>query len=264
MAISVRKRLETFFAPAEREPIDRECPVHRRLAAEPMLQTMLDAFPGPAMILNEQRQAVLVNGKITELLSIPAAELLGLRPGEMLDCIHWRQHPWGCGTTVFCRTCGAVRAILESQQREAPDVQECQILRDLDAETSALNLRVWATPIRIDGDPFTIFVFHRRVTGNLIQNALEACSPGDTVTVTFHNDGQPAFSVHNESVMTEDVSLQLFERSFSTKVGTGHGIGTYSVKLLTERYLSGTVDFASPAPRRRNHIPPQTSSHLNT
>ena len=91
-------------------------------------------------------------------------------------------------------------------------------------------------------------VLLRRVIGNLIRNALEASSPGDTVTVSFDNDGSPEFSVHNQSVMTEDVSLQLFQRSFSTKEGPGRGIGTYSVKLLTERYLGGTVGFESPAP----------------
>jgi hypothetical protein len=48
--------------------------------------------------------------------------------------------------------------------------------------------------------------------------------------------------------MAEDVKRQLFQRSFSTKQGNGRGIGTYSVKLLTERYLRGTVDFVSPAP----------------
>jgi hypothetical protein len=91
-------------------------------------------------------------------------------------------------------------------------------------------------------------VLLRRVIGNLIKNALEASSAGQTVTVSFHNDGQPVFSVRNESVMAEDVKRQLFQRSFSTKQGNGRGIGTYSVKLLTERYLRGTVDFVSPAP----------------
>jgi sensor histidine kinase regulating citrate/malate metabolism len=40
--------------------------------------------------------------------------------------------------------------------------------------------------------------------------------------------------------------LQIFQRSFSTK-GAGRGLGTYSIKLLGERYLHGTVSFASSA-----------------
>jgi sensor histidine kinase regulating citrate/malate metabolism len=38
--------------------------------------------------------------------------------------------------------------------------------------------------------------------------------------------------------------LQLFQRSFSTK-GEGRGLGTYSIKLLTERILNGKVSFTS-------------------
>jgi signal transduction histidine kinase len=45
--------------------------------------------------------------------------------------------------------------------------------------------------------------------------------------------------------MSEEVQHQLFQRSFSTKGVTGRGIGTYSVKLLTEAYLHGTVEFRS-------------------
>lgn len=87
-----------------------------------------------------------------------------------------------------------------------------------------------------------------RVLGNLIKNALEASQPGDTVTVAFENDRQPLFSIHNPAVMPESVQLQLFQRSFSTRPQRGRGIGSYSVKLLTEKYLHGKVSFDSREP----------------
>ena len=92
------KRLPTNFASAERDPIDTECELHQRLAGELLLQPLLNSFPGPALIMNQHRQAVLVNDKLAALVNMPAIELLGLRPGEMLDCIRWRLEPWGCGT----------------------------------------------------------------------------------------------------------------------------------------------------------------------
>lgn len=52
------------------------------------------------------------------------------------------------------------------------------------------------------------------------------------------------FWVHNPTVMPRKVQLQVFQRSFSTK-GKGRGLGTYSVKFLSERYLQGQVFFAS-------------------
>ena len=44
--------------------------------------------------------------------------------------------------------------------------------------------------------------------------------------------------------MPRSAQLQIFQRSFSSK-GDGRGLGTYSVKLLTERYLGGSVAFDS-------------------
>jgi sensor histidine kinase regulating citrate/malate metabolism len=43
--------------------------------------------------------------------------------------------------------------------------------------------------------------------------------------------------------MPLEVRHQVFRRYFSTKAASGRGIGTWSVKLLTERYLGGTVSF---------------------
>ena len=87
-----------------------------------------------------------------------------------------------------------------------------------------------------------------RVLGNLLKNALEATRPGGLITISSQLQGdQVTFSVHNPTVMSRSVQLQLFQRSFSTK-GTGRGIGTYSIKLFTEKYLGGQVRFESREP----------------
>jgi signal transduction histidine kinase len=44
--------------------------------------------------------------------------------------------------------------------------------------------------------------------------------------------------------MSESVQRQVFQRSFTTKE-LGRGLGTYSMKLLSERYLNGNVSFTT-------------------
>jgi len=84
-----------------------------------------------------------------------------------------------------------------------------------------------------------------RVLGNMVKNALEACRARQTVTIgCSQSNGSVEFWVHNPGHMTREVQLQVFQRSFSTK-GRGRGLGTYSIKLLTERYLKGSVSFTS-------------------
>ena len=105
---------------------------------------------------------------------------------------------------------------------------------------------------QIDVDPRSDVVFFttdplllRRVLGNLLKNALEAVRPGETAPLACHSVPQGVeFTVHNPGVMPRSAQLQIFQRSFSSK-GDGRGLGTYSVKLLTERYLGGAVAFDS-------------------
>ncbi len=86
-----------------------------------------------------------------------------------------------------------------------------------------------------------------RIIGNLIKNAVEASLPGNIVTVGCLNEedsGRVKFMVHNQTVIPEENRSKIFQRSFSTK-GEGRGIGTYSIKFLTEEYLKGEVFFTS-------------------
>lgn len=85
----------------------------------------------------------------------------------------------------------------------------------------------------------------KRIIGNMIKNALEAMREGSTVTISCkEQENSVDISVHNDSVMPREVKLQMFQRSFSTK-GAGRGIGTYSMKLLLEKYLKGKISFTS-------------------
>ncbi|HLK63944.1 MAG TPA: HAMP domain-containing sensor histidine kinase [Bryobacteraceae bacterium] len=87
-----------------------------------------------------------------------------------------------------------------------------------------------------------------RVLINMLKNALEASSLGATVSADcrISSPGRVCFSVHNEAVMPDDMAAHVFQRFFSTK-GTGRGLGTYSIKLLTEQYLDGHASFESTA-----------------
>jgi signal transduction histidine kinase len=88
-------------------------------------------------------------------------------------------------------------------------------------------------------------VLLKRVLTNMLKNALEATAENEHVTIgSISGSGKIIFWTKNPAVMPRDVRLQVFQRSFSTK-GQNRGLGTYSMKLITEKYLDGKIGFTS-------------------
>lgn len=86
-----------------------------------------------------------------------------------------------------------------------------------------------------------------RALGNLVKNALEAARQGEAVRLEVVESGDfLEFRVHNPGVIPAAVQPNIFTCDYSTK-GVGRGLGTYCVKLISERYLNGSVRFHSEA-----------------
>ncbi len=95
------------------------------------------------------------------------------------------------------------------------------------------------------GELFTDATLLKRILGNMVKNALEASNENEAVTIRAAKNGAYVkFDVHNEGYMERKVQYRVFQRSFSTK-GRDRGLGTYSIKLLTEKYLGGNASFRS-------------------
>jgi CheY-like chemotaxis protein len=364
----VRSGEETYFAPAGRagrEDLEKQA---REVLANPVIRVFLETVQGYLLVLNEHRQILAASPELLEALnSEDPGWLIGLRPGESLNCAHFTEGPDGCGTSVKCKSCGAILSILACQEKHAPATRECSMSMGRGSATEIRDFQVRCTPLRDGNNRLSIFsivdisqakrrealedVFlhdllnslasmeglsqfqgqidpqqiirqyqsltkylkeeilcHRslkeaergtlepvdswipaseiltelegilrcnphagnrsihfksnsdgrhyldkvlllRVLLNMALNAMEASSAGAPITITYENDGICGiFSVHNSSSIPDEVATSIFERSFSTKGLPGHGLGTYSIKLLGEKYLGGKVSFiTSPA-----------------
>ena len=85
----------------------------------------------------------------------------------------------------------------------------------------------------------------KQVLAHMIRNAVEASVENETVRVGVYLKGeQVEFQVRNSAYIDDKLQTQIFQRDFSTK-GEGRGIGTYSMRLLCEKYLHGEVSFVS-------------------
>ena len=146
--------LPTAFAPAERataEQLEVEQQFFEKLYA---LSDVMAGVPDVFVVLNPQRQIVFANRAMLRLFGMEnGRQLYGMRPGEAVDCVHASEELGGCGTTEFCRECGAARAILHSLGGQE-SVQECRIVL---RNGGVLDLRATATPIMLEDQKFSLF-----------------------------------------------------------------------------------------------------------
>lgn len=356
----------TYFAPAHRAPPAVITQQVRQIVDHPVVTTVLASFCGQVLVLNEERQILAASPEFREALhACGIDDFLGLRPGEALRCEHMDEGPGGCGTSLACRHCGAVMAILAAQCCLGAVYDECWITMRRKHGHDSIEFRAKATPLRLADLDLIVLALqdisdqkrrnvleHRflhdarnllggvitwseliasgdnseeaisslkrlaldlrdlisehgllaraekgdllpnkgpvdldelaralrdgfsrhprgsgkrleirfplgptsitsdttillRILSNMVKNALDATREGATITVRFEHIGSPKFSVHNPGVIPEDVATRVFQRSFTTQAEPGHGLGTYSMRLLAERYLGGQVLFES-------------------
>jgi signal transduction histidine kinase len=130
-----------------------------RARAESALAPILDAIGEMAAVLSEQRQVVFANKAMLDFAGSGSVEqLCGLRPGEVLACVHAKETADGCGDAEGCRFCGAAAAVRETLRTGAPATRECRMTTGADGRAAALDVLARATPFQIDGRRFVLLV----------------------------------------------------------------------------------------------------------
>ncbi len=118
--------MDTYFAPAGRTPDDQLSLQVESVSNNPVINGVLQITSGLLAVLDENRQILSVNDALLRWLGFKSAQqLLGLRPGEAVECAHAHDMPGGCGTGPFCQTCGAAIAIVSSLTTDQPAVRTC-------------------------------------------------------------------------------------------------------------------------------------------
>ncbi len=191
-------QIETHFAPARRTASAELARRIRLLTNNPIADTLLEAVGGLLAVLDENRQILAVNQTFLETLGYgEAGELLGLRPGEAIGCVHAQEPPNGCGTTPHCTTCGAVIAMVTALAEGRACERICVAETRRNAHLQDLVLRVRACPIDLGGE---------RILLLFLQDASEEQRRASLEQVFYHdlNNVLQGLTVATELVQDED------------------------------------------------------------
>lgn len=188
--------VETYFAPAERKNSIGLLKDIEFAAGNPVIDLMLKSVSGMLAVLNEERQILAVNDKLLDMLGIEEGrEVLGLRPGEAIKCVHSNELPGGCGTGRLCSSCGAAIAIVATLGSKRAEERDCVIEARRNGGKIDLHLRVRAFPLVYEKDKY-ILLFIQNITDHQRRAALER--------VFFHDI--------NNTILALDGFVELFDK----------------------------------------------------
>lgn len=193
--------LPTYFAPAERATEAELTADIGYITNNPLIDTLMSASYGLFAVLNSQRQIVSLNRTFLDLMGVENLEdILGLRPGEYLQCIHASEMPGGCGTSCHCSECGAVIAILAALDSDITQEGTCALSVVRNNTQTELSFQVKCCSTIIDKERF-LLMFLQDITPfkekayEELKNIIETASDGFMST-----DVQGAILTVNQSL----------------------------------------------------------------
>ncbi|PMP69580.1 MAG: hypothetical protein C0187_06765 [Calditerrivibrio nitroreducens] len=142
------KNFDTHFASPNRSTMPELISELEILSKSKIVDALMVTTGGLLAILNKNRQVLMINNNFLKMLGISnPVDAFGLRPGELVGCVHSKDMKAGCGTSEYCKTCGAVISIITALETNEPVEKKCII--DTDKNTLVLNVRT--VPIVVDG-----------------------------------------------------------------------------------------------------------------
>jgi signal transduction histidine kinase len=205
---STPEKLPTEFAPAERASREEILAQARKLPQIPLLHSFISSVFDIVLVLNKERQIVLANDKFLRFVGAKdSGAALGQRFGEALRCIHASDTPGGCGTSEFCRACGAIGAILSSQLGNVSAQEWHLSMKDV---VEPLDLRVYASPLRENDYQFTIFAVSD-VSHEKRRRALERIFFHDVLNTAGGLRGFIELLKHSDATEAEELKTPLLE-----------------------------------------------------
>ncbi len=236
------------------EPSHKDSSPVSDISHHPVMDTLLKTASGLLVVLDEERTIRAVNPTFIEALGISdIEEVLGIRLGQSLKCVHSHGAPDGCGTTEHCVSCGANIAITAALDKNIPKERTCALVADRDGARSDICLNIKASPVNID-DKRWILVWAQDITdqqfwANLervffhdINNSLTALygslqlrqlqGPGDKDMATLH---------HSVERIMAEVAVQktLYQNKESRYTPIRHIVTLEEIKDLVQPFIDG-------------------------
>ncbi len=121
------------------------------------LSAIVENIPVILMILDKERRVREVNGMAAKFARRSAEEMMGLRGGEALRCLHSLDDPKGCGFGLFCETCTVRNTVLETfNTGKSHHRLEAKLPFNLNGQSEEIHFLLSTVPLTISNEPMVL------------------------------------------------------------------------------------------------------------
>ena len=111
------------------------------------IQSVIDRFPFPILVVDEDVTVSVLNKRGQELLGVPPERAERRRGGELFGCVN-SHLPGGCGRTVHCSGCALRRAVTATYRSRQPQVRVPATLKTGDPDQPSSVSLIFSTSMR--------------------------------------------------------------------------------------------------------------------
>lgn len=140
------------FTGVSRDITGRRQAEAKRAEQHALIEAIYRNAPLIMMVVDGDRRIQQINGFAAQFAERPAEEMLGVRGGEALRCLHAIDDPQGCGFGEFCNHCVIRNTVLDTLENGTPHLQvEATFDFSLEGKTRSLTFLISTTPIIFHG-----------------------------------------------------------------------------------------------------------------
>ncbi|MGD2105074.1 MAG: PAS domain S-box protein [Anaerolineae bacterium] len=178
--------------------------------SEAQLAAIVDNLPFLIMIVDKEQQVRRINHVGAAFAGRPAEDVLGLRSGDALRCVHALDDPEGCGFGPSCQSCVVRRTILATLEtgegRHGVDADMTLVTEDGETEKTLL---LYTIPLTTSGEKQVMVVLQDITQRKQVEQALRE---SEAKFRTLFNSAGDAIYIHDLDGRFLEVSEEAVRR----------------------------------------------------
>ncbi|MCP4676189.1 MAG: PAS domain S-box protein [Deltaproteobacteria bacterium] len=130
--------------------------VIEELDREGLLKTLFEAIPCGVLVVDKDRRVKAVNDALKQGFGLSEADVVNMRSGEVLRCVHADNSPEGCGHSEECQSCIVRQTALAAIDGKTVRRTNAEVSLKADGKSVVHKLLLSAAPFEHHGERFAV------------------------------------------------------------------------------------------------------------